>query len=129
MDLIGGASRDRTDDLIVANDNVSGSTLSLIQILTSNSASNHGKLLGRNWDVRGDVGVLPQHQIAGHNENSHTSEGRAVEHISACRSQSINQARDDYCNLLEPAPRMVRARMVLILKVLSSRMARHSFNY
>jgi hypothetical protein len=51
--------RDRTDYLLVANDNVIGSAVSLIQTLTSESASNHGKLLGRNWDVRGVVGVCP----------------------------------------------------------------------
>jgi hypothetical protein len=32
-----------------------------IQTLTSDSASNHGKLVGRNWDVRGDDRCLPRH--------------------------------------------------------------------
>jgi hypothetical protein len=57
QDKSGGASRDRTDDLIVANDNVTGSALLLIQTLTTECASNRDKLLGRKWDVRGDVGV------------------------------------------------------------------------
>ncbi|HKR29422.1 MAG TPA: hypothetical protein VJT08_03045 [Terriglobales bacterium] len=45
-------------EFIIANDNVTGSSLLLIQALTGKAASNHGKLLGRKWGVRGVVGDM-----------------------------------------------------------------------
>jgi len=46
-EILGGASRARTDDLIVANDAVIHVASLLIQTITCCSAANHGKLLRR----------------------------------------------------------------------------------
>jgi hypothetical protein len=60
---LGGAGRDRTDDLIVANDNVPGSSSFTFQSLTREFDVNQLDLLERIWNVRKPVVRLNLHSL------------------------------------------------------------------